>query len=312
MRAFLARKIPVNTPQAASGRLPLLVVLSLFCVYVIWGSTYLAIRFALDAYPPLFFPGLRFVFAGSVLMIILRLRGAPLPSLRQFGHSAVVGFLLLNVGNGAVVYAQQSVGSALAATAVATMPLWASLFGGIWGQWPRKMQWIGLVVGFSGIVLLNIDGDFAANPLSAALLITASVSWAFGSVWSRRIDLPKGPMSTACQMLSAGVLFLVASNAAGESWQIVTTPKAMAALAYLAVFGSVIAFSAYIYLVQTVSPQLATSYAYINPVIALLFGVSLGGELFVASELAAMGLVLFGVLLIVLYNRPPKQQPARA
>lgn len=312
MRAFLARKIPVNTPQAASGRLPLLVVLSLFCVYVIWGSTYLAIRFALDAYPPLFFPGLRFVFAGSVLMIILRLRGAPLPSLRQFGHSAVVGFLLLNVGNGAVVYAQQSVGSALAATAVATMPLWASLFGGIWGQWPRKMQWIGLVVGFSGIVLLNIDGDFAANPLSAALLITASVSWAFGSVWSRRIDLPKGPMSTACQMLSAGVLFLIASNAAGESWQIVTTPKAMAALAYLAVFGSVIAFSAYIYLVQTVSPQLATSYAYINPVIALLFGVSVGGELFVASELAAMGLVLFGVLLIVLYNRPPKQQPARA
>lgn len=288
------------------ARLPLLVWLSLFCVYVIWGSTYLAIRFALDAYPPLFFPGLRFIFAGLVLMLVLRLRGSPLPTPRQFGYSVAVGFLLLNVGNGAVVYAQQSVGSALAATAVATMPLWASLFGGIWGQWPRKMQWIGLVVGFSGVVLLNIEGDFAANPFSAALLITASVSWAFGSVWSRRLDLPKGPMSTACQMLSAGVLFLVASRAAGESWQLVTTPKAMAALAYLAVFGSVIAFSAYIYLVQTVSPQLATSYAYINPVIALLFGVSLGGELFVASELAAMVLVLSGVLLIVLYNRPPK------
>ncbi len=312
MRAFLARNPPVNTPQAATSRLPLLVWLSLFCVYVIWGSTYLAIRFALDAYPPLFFPGIRFIVAGSILMTVMRLRGAPLPTLKQFGYSAIVGFLLLNVGNGAVVYAQQSVGSALAATAVATMPLWASLFGGIWGQWPRKMQWIGLVVGFSGIVLLNIDGDFAANPLSAALLITASVSWAFGSVWSRRIDLPKGPMSTACQMLSAGVLFLIASRAAGESWQIVTTPKGMAALAYLAIFGSVIAFSAYIYLVQTVSPQLATSYAYINPLIALLLGVTLGGELFVASELAAMMLVLFGVLLIVLYNRPPKaQQPIR-
>ncbi|MBA4285847.1 MAG: drug/metabolite exporter YedA [Xanthomonadaceae bacterium] len=225
--------------------------------------------------------------------------------MRQCGYSAAVGFLLLNVGNGAVVYAQQSVGSALAATVVATMPLWASLFGGIWGQWPRKMQWIGLVVGFSGILLLNIGGDFAANPLSAALLVTASVSWAFGSVWSRRIDLPKGAMSTACQMLSAGLLFLAASWAKGESWQLVTTPKAMAALAYLALFGSVIAFSAYIYLVQTVTPQLATSYAYVNPVIALLFGVGLGGELFVASELAAMALVLFGVLLIVRYNRPP-------
>lgn len=311
MRAPESETLPVNTPQAASGRLPLLVLLSLFCVYVIWGSTYLAIRFALEAYPPLFFPGLRFVVAGSVLMLALRLRGAPLPTLRQFGCSAAIGFLLLNVGNGAVVYAQQSVGSALAATVVATMPLWASLFGGIWGQWPRKMQWIGLVVGFSGILLLNIGGDFAANPLSAALLVTASVSWAFGSVWSRRIDLPKGAMSTACQMLSAGLLFLLASWWRGESWQLVTTPRAMAALAYLAVFGSIIAFSAYIYLVQTVSPQLATSYAYVNPVIALLFGVGLGGELFVASELAAMALVLFGVLLIVRYNRPlPARPPA--
>ncbi len=284
----------------------MLVWLSLFCVYVIWGSTYLAIRFALDAYPPLFFPGIRFIVAGSVLMAFLLARGTALPSRRQVGHSMIIGFLLLNVGNGAVVYAQQSVGSALAATAVATMPLWASLFGGIWGQWPQKMQWIGLVVGFSGIVLLNIDGDFAANPVSAALLITASVSWAFGSVWSRRIDLPKGAMSTACQMLSAGVLFLIASAAAGESWQVVTTAKSMAALAYLLIFGSLVAFSAYIYLVQTVTPQLATSYAYVNPVIALLFGVTLGGELFVVSELAAIVLVLAGVLLIVMYNRPPK------
>lgn len=299
----------MNALPAASGRLPLLVWLSLAAVYFVWGSTYLAIHFALAEYPPLFFPGLRFVIAGSVLMAFLRLRGHALPTRRQVGFSIVIGFLLLNVGNGAVVYAQQSVGSALAATAVATMPLWASLFGGIWGAWPKAMQWLGLLVGFSGIVLLNLDGDFAANPLSASLLIIAPVSWAFGSVWSRRIDLPKGAMSTACQMLSAGVVFLGASHAAGESWQLVTTPKAMLSVVYLTLAGSVLAFSAYIYLVQTVSPSLATSYAYVNPVIALLLGVTFGGEVFTATELAAIVLVLAGVLLIVLYNRPAPAQP---
>lgn len=296
------------TTAAASttGRLSPLVWVCLAAVYFVWGSTYLAIRFALEAYPPLFFPGVRFVAAGSVLMIVLRLRGQRLPTAGQFARSAVIGFLLLNIGNGAVVYAQRDVGSALAATAVATMPLWASLCGGIWGLWPKTLQWFGLAVGFTGIVLLNLDGDFAANPLSAALLIAASMSWAFGSVWSRRLDLPSGAMSTACQMLSAGVVFLVASAVAGESWQLVTTPKAMAALAYLTVFGSIVAFSAYMYLNQTVSPSLATSYAYVNPVVAVLLGALLAGELFVASELAAIVLVLSGVVLIVLNNRAPR------
>lgn len=296
------------TTAAAStnGRLSPRVWVCLAAVYFVWGSTYLAIRFALEAYPPLFFPGVRFIAAGSILMIVLRLRGQRLPTAGQVARSAMIGFLLLNIGNGAVVYAQRDVGSALAATAVATMPLWASLCGGIWGVWPKPMQWLGLAVGFAGIALLNLDGDFAANPLSAALLIAASMSWAFGSVWSRRLDLPSGAMSTACQMLSAGVLFLVASAAAGESWQLVTTPKAMAALAYLTVFGSVVAFSAYMYLNQTVSPSLATSYAYVNPVVAVLLGALLAGELFVASELAAIVLVLSGVVLIVLNNRAPR------
>lgn len=304
MRAFSARFPSVNTVPAAGPRLPLLIWLALFCVYVIWGSTYLAIRYALEAYPPLFFPAVRFLTAGAVLFAVMRLRGAPLPTRRQLLNATVIGFLLLNVGNGAVVFAQQSVGSALAATAVATVPLWAALAGGIWGVWPARLHWLGLGLGFAGILLLNLDGDFAANPLSAALLIAASVSWAFGSVWSRRLDLPKGPMSTACQMLAAGVLFLIASAARGESWNLVTTPTAMAALAYLAIFGSVVAFSAYMYLMQTVSPQLATSYAYVNPVIALLLGVTMAGELFVTSELAAIALVLAGVGVIVATGRP--------
>lgn len=293
----------MNTLVAAPARLPLLVWLCLGAVYVVWGSTYLAIRFALEAYPPMFFPALRFLVAGAILFAFLVARGAAWPTARQWRNAAVIGFLLLNVGNGAVVFAQRSVGSGLAATAVATMPLWAALAGGIWGQWPARLQWLGLVIGFAGIVLLNLDGEFAAHPLAAGLLLAASMSWAFGSVWSRRLDLPKGPMSTACQMLIAGALFLMVSALRGESWQIVTTPKAMAAVAYLAIFGSVLAFSAYIWLVQNVSPQLATSYAYVNPVIALLLGVALAGETVTDSEGLAIALVLAGVVMIVLNNR---------
>jgi drug/metabolite transporter (DMT)-like permease len=202
-----------------------------------------------------------------------------------------------------VVLAERNVGSALSATAVATVPLWAALCAGFWGTWPSRTQWIGLALGFVGIVVMNLGGDFAANPLSAALLVLASATWAFGSVFSRRLDLPKGLMSTACQMLAAGVLFLIASAATGEHWQLATTPRAMAALLYLIVLGSLLAFSAYMFLVQNVSAALATSYAYVNPVVALLLGATIGGEHFVGTDLVAIALVLAGVALIVLTSR---------
>ena len=283
---------------------PLLVLLALLAVYLVWGSTYLAIRVALEGYPPLFFPALRFLVAGGVLYALLRLRGYPAPGVTQWRNAALIGFLLLNIGNGGVVLAERSVGSALAATAVATVPIWASLFVGLWGVWPQRLQWLGLVIGFAGIVTLNLGGDFAANPLSAGLLILSSLTWAFGSVYSRRLDLPKGLMSSACQMLVAGAIFLAASALAGEPWRLAASPRALSALIYLTVFGSLLAFSAYMYLVQNVTPALATSYAYVNPVVALLLGATLGNEHFVASEFVAIGLVLAGVLLIVVYNRP--------
>lgn len=284
---------------------PLLVFSALVAVYLIWGSTYLAIRFALEGYAPLFFPGIRFVFAGSVLFIVLRLRGHAGPTRRQWLNSLAMGVLLLNIGNGGVVLAERSVGSALAATAVATVPLWATLFAGIWGVWPQRLQWIGLLLGFAGIVILNLGGDFAANPISASLLVISAAAWAFGSVWSRRLDLPQGLMSSAAQMLMAGVVFLIGSRISGESWHLIAAPRAMAALLYLTLMGSVLAFSAYIFLIQNVSPALATSYAYANPVVAVLFGITLGHENFVRSELLAIALVLTGVVLIVLYNQKP-------
>ena len=304
MRAFTGWSAVVTAAPISRAKLPLLVVLALVVVYLVWGSTYLAIRFALEGYPPLFFPGVRFVIAGGLLYGVLRLRGYARPTLRQWGNAAVIGFLLLNIGNGAVVYAERSVGSALAATAIATVPLWAALFAGLWGAWPRRVQWLGLIIGFAGIVVLNLGGDFAANPLSAGLLVLSPLAWAFGSVWSRRVRLPPGLMSSAAQMLVAGVLFLIASAAMGEPWHIAATPRALGALVYLAFFGSLLAFSAYMYLVQNVSPALATSYAYVNPVVALILGVTLGGEHFDTREYIAISVVLAGVVLIVLNNRP--------
>ncbi len=289
---------------------PLLVLSALVAVYLIWGSTYLAIRFALEGYPPLFFPGVRFVFAGGVLLIILRLRGHAGPTRRQWINSLAMGVLLLNIGNGGVVLAERSVGSALAATAVATVPLWATLFAGIWGAWPQRLQWIGLLLGFAGIVTLNFGGDFAANPISAGLLLFSAASWAFGSVWSRRLDLPKGLMSSAAQMLMAGLVFLIGSRISGEHWHLLAAPRAMAGLLYLTLMGSLLAFSAYIFLIQNVSAALATSYAYANPVVAVLLGVTLGHESFVRSELLAIALVLIGVVLIVLYNQKPDANTA--
>jgi drug/metabolite transporter (DMT)-like permease len=302
----------VNAPAHAAPRL--LVITALLAVYLIWGSTYLAIRFALEGYPPLLFPGLRFLAAGTVLFGLLRLRGYPVPGLRQWRNAAVIGFLLLGLGNGAVVLAERSVGSALAATAVATVPLWTALCAGIWGHWPRRMQWLGMAVGFAGVVVLNLGGDFAANPAAAFCLLLASVSWAFGSVWSRRLDMPRGLMSSAAQMLTAGVMFLAASAARGEPWHLAASPKAAGALLYLTLFGSLLAYSAYIYLVQNVTPALATSYAYVNPVVALFLGVSLGGEHIAGGEFVAIALVLAGVALIVAYNRatvPAPQAPLK-
>lgn len=283
----------------------MLVALAMLTVYVVWGSTYLAIRFAVAGYPPLFFPGVRFVLAGTILMALLKLRGYPWPTLRQWGNAAVIGVLLLNFGNGCVVLAERSVGSGLAATAVATVPLWAALFAGIWGHWPVRAQWLGMVIGFAGVVVLNLGGDFAANPAAAALLLLASASWAFGTVWSRRLKLPAGMMSTACQMLAAGAIFLAASAARGEPWTLQAEPRAVFSLLYLALFGSVLAFSAFIYLTQNVAPAMSTSYAYVNPVIAVLLGVFLGGEHIGTGEFIAIALVLVGVALIVGYSPRP-------
>ena len=275
------------------------VLAALLTVYLVWGSTYLAIRFALESFPPFFFAGIRFAVGGLLFYAWLRARGAPAPTRRQWGSAALLGLLLLTVGNGGVVIAQQHVGSALAATMVATLPLWAALFAGLWGRWPRGLEWLGLAIGFVGIVLLNLEGDFVANPMMALVLIVASASWAFGSLYSRRIDIAPGMMNAATQMLMAGIWLLGLSLLRGEALAVTPSLKAVLAVAYLTVFGSILAFSAYVWLVANVKPTVATSYAYVNPVVALMLGMAFAGERLGAVGFVAMAMILAGVALLL-------------
>jgi drug/metabolite transporter (DMT)-like permease len=278
----------------------ILVPVALFALYVVWGSTYLAIRYALESYPPFFLAAIRFIAAGALMYAWLRLRGSAAPTGLQWRNAAICGILLLLMGNGFVCFAEQSVESGIAAVAVSSMPLFAALFSGLYGEWPQRREVLGLAIGFAGVILLNLGSGLSGSRLGALMLIIAAAAWAFGSVWSKRQDMPKGPMNTAAQMLCGGIALAVLSMLAGEQVPLHPSLRSNFAIAYLAVFGSIIAFSAYLYLLKTVRPALATSYAYVNPPVAVLFGVMLAGEHVGPLDLVGMVVILVGVAIVIL------------
>ena len=304
-----SRYVPMTnstmTSAAAAAPAPVadtrvLVPLALFALYVIWGSTYLGIRFALESYPPFLLAGVRFLGAGVALFTFLRLRGMQAPTPRQWRNAAFTGVLLLGFGNGLVCFAEQRVSSGIAAVAVASMPLFAAMFAGMYGEWPSRRETVGLVIGFIGVIVLNLGSSLAGARIGAIALLVAAMSWAFGSVWSRRQDMPAGPMNTAAQMLCASVALLLVGFGSGEHLPAHPTMRATAAVVYLAVFGSIIAFSAYLYVLKHARPALATSYAYVNPPVAVLFGVMLAGEHVGPYDLVGMAIILLGVGAITL------------
>lgn len=293
-------------PVSRFGSPRLLIPLALLAVYVIWGSTYLAIRFALESWPPFMLGAIRFLLAGAALYLYLRWRGYPAPTRAQWMNSAITGTLLLSLGNGLVCFAEQNVASGLAAVAVASMPLFAAMFGGMYREWPRSIEWLGLAIGFIGVVLLNFGGGLSGSPLGALALVTAAIGWAFGSVWSRRRDMPPASMNTAAQMLCGGAVLAIISLLLGERFPVAPTAASISALLYLIVFGSIVAFTAYLYLLQTVRPLMATSYAYVNPPVAVLIGALFAGEVVHLSDLASMAIILSGVALITLTRQKRK------
>jgi drug/metabolite transporter (DMT)-like permease len=273
----------------------------LFALYVIWGSTYLGMRFALmGGFPPLMMGGTRFLLAGTCLYVLLRLKGFATPGRRQWAASAFTGLLLLVIGNGGVAIAQQWVPSGVAALVVGSMPLWAALFGGLTaGQWPGTSERWGLALGFLGIAVLNGGGDMGSHWLPMLGLVLAPMTWAFGSMWSKRHPhMAPGLMTTATQMLCAGVMLLGLSWLLGERMTALPTPRALLAFFYLVCFGSLVAFSAYGYLLTHARPAVATSYAYVNPMVAVLLGWLLAGETPGPSTLVAMVAILVAVMLI--------------
>jgi drug/metabolite transporter (DMT)-like permease len=295
----------------ASRRIPWLLVGAFFALYVIWGSTYLAIRIGIETWPPLMMAGVRFTIAGFILFAFMLLRGAPMPTWKQWKAAAMIGFLLLACGNGGVTLAEHAgVASGVAALSVAVVPLFTLLFGLFWGHRNTLLEWAGIVLGLIGIALLNFGSNLQASPMGAALVIFAAATWSFGSVWSRYLPLPSGPMASACEMLVAGGVMLAGSYLSGERMTQSPGVSGWAVMAYLVVFGSIVAFSAYMYLLKNVRPAAATSYAYVNPAVAVLLGVMFAGEHIGLAESAAMAVIISAVVLIGL-PQWRKQKPVQ-
>lgn len=292
----------MNRPQPSRA----LILGAFAIVYVVWGSTYLAIRIAIETVPPLLMAGTRFLLAGAALYLWARLRGAARPEAAAVRGAAILGVLFLFLGNGGLVWAETRVPSGLAAVLVATVPLWAVLIERFRGAPAvRPMVWLGLATGLGGVALLMVPGGsgVAIDPVGAAVLVVASIIWAYGIVIARSLTLPdSGGVSAAVQMLVGGVLLLLTGTLGGEwsSFQFATvSTRSLLGLGYLIVFGSLVAFSAFTWLLREASPGRVATYAYVNPAVAVVLGWLIASEPFGPRELAASAVIVAGVALII-------------
>lgn len=304
------------TSQTGALKAPVLhVTLALGAVYVIWGSTYLAILFAIETIPPFLMAGTRYLTAGAILYLWARAQGAPRPSLIHWRSAAVIGAFLLLMGNGSVVWAEQRIDSGFTALLISTEPLWIVLL--VWLQTGRKRPnprvIAGLVLGFVGLVLLvRPSGSAKIDLLAAAVVVLASVSWAWGSLYGQRAPLPSSPIaSTGLQMLAGGALLLIASTITGEPARFVLSEvslRSWLSLGYLVVFGAIVAFTAYVWLMRVAPPVLVSTYAYVNPVVAVFLGWALAGEPLTAGMLGAAAVILTGVAVITSSQGKSKEE----
>jgi drug/metabolite transporter (DMT)-like permease len=285
-------KTPATTKPSA-----LLMGACLLTVYIVWGTTYFAIKVAIEGFAPFFLVGTRFVVAGVLLLGWQALRGAPLPTARQWGGAALVGFLLLVVGNGAVSVAEHWVSSGATVALISTMPLATALWSGAFGEWPRRGEWIAIALGGVGAAIMLLGRDLQGSIIGTLLILFGTISWSLGTVLSRRLDIPHGPTGFGAEMLSAGLMGLIVSAALGEHWTMPHVAHIWWAWGYLVVFGSLIAFSAYRFVVERVSASLAATYAYVNPPVALVVGWWLGNETFSANVLVGLPVVLGAIAL---------------
>ncbi|MFC1660136.1 EamA family transporter [Gemmatimonadota bacterium] len=284
------------------------IVLALAGLYFIWGSTYLAIRIAIDTLPPLLMGAVRFLLAGGILFAWAGSRGAPVGTLRQWRTSAISGILMLAGGNGAVVWAEQFVPSGLVSLLVATVPLWILLLDWLFGSGGRPGGGIlfGIIWGFLGVALLfsgaEIGQGTAQDLLGGLLVLGGAVAWATGSLVVRYGSRPRSPgMGTAIQMLAGGTVLLFVAAARGEPAMVdlgSVSAASVGAFLYLVVLGSLVGFSSYVWLLRRTSPAVASTYAYANPVVALFLGWAFAGEPLGSRTFLAAFVILTSVVII--------------
>lgn len=277
----------------------LFIIIALFCTYFFWGSTYLAIRFGIESFPPFMLAGLRYLVAGVVLYAVMRYLGYRNPTWAEWKGAAIIGALLPAMGNGTVCFVQQTVSSSVAALSIATVPVWMAIFSTLWGHHITMREWLGIVVGIFGILLLNIGGSLYGELTSALLLIFAAASWSFGSVWAKHLPMPTGLMGAACQMLLGGVVLMIVSTFSGEVWPATISNKSWGAMLYLVLFSSLATYSAYQWLLKNVPPLVASSNTFVNPVVAFIVGVLFANETIANNEYIALAVIIVGVMLIL-------------
>ncbi|RZI73342.1 MAG: permease [Variovorax sp.] len=289
---------------APRAGLPTLIVLCLAATWLVWGSTYLAIKYALLSFAPFLQMGSRFLCAGLLLAAWMRWRGMPWPDRSQWRNALVVGTLMLGGGMGGTAYAEVSVGSGLVVAFIAVVPLMIALLNLFWRVVPGRLEALGIALGLAGVLMLTQGSGFQASPAGLIAIATACVCWSIGSVLSQRsLPLAGGAMGFASEMICGGVVLLLLSALSGEAWVWPPQPVAVAAWFYLVVFGSLIAFNAYMVLLARAPASLASSYTFVNPVIAMLLGVWIAGETVTRFEWGAVAVILVGVLLLLWQRR---------
>jgi drug/metabolite transporter (DMT)-like permease len=284
--------------------LPPLLWLCLAATWVVWGSTYLAIKYALISFPPFLQMGSRFLVAGVLLAAWMRWRGAPWPSLVQWRNAFIVGALMLGGGMGGTANAEVSIGSGLVVAFIAVIPLLIALLNLIWGVKPSRLEAAGIALGLVGVLMLTQGSGFRSSPEGLVAICIACVCWSLGSVLSQRsLPLASGAMGFASEMLCGGVVLMGLAAVSGETMSWPPQAEAVAAWIYLVVFGSLIAFNAYMVLLARAPAALAASYTFVNPVIAMLLGVWIANEAVTRFEWYAVAVVLAGVLLLLFKRR---------
>jgi drug/metabolite transporter (DMT)-like permease len=282
-------------------------VWAIVLLYITWSSTYFAIRIAVQTINPMIMIGFRFVFAGILMYVLAICTGSRRPTLKQWMGGFVIGILLFLCSNVLLGYAEQTVGSGLSAVSVSSGALWICLFSGMFGKWPNRMEWAGIAIGLIGIVILNLGSEMKSNINGMIMLIVSSMIWGLGTVLSKKLPLPSGFMGSAVEMLGGGICTLIMAAATGQDFNVHSSPASMAAFIYLIVAGSMIGFSAFMYVFHHARPALASSYAYVTPIGAIALGIFALHEKINRVEVIAMVFVVIGVLTVILGGSQEKR-----